>query len=186
MGALTGGGIMNIYPRAMNDIFGTQFKIVSGYEGTNDVNLAMERGEVQGATTAWNSWKLARPEWVRDGKIVPLVQIGMEKDPTLPDVPLLLDLAKTERQKQLFTAISANIAIERPFAGPPHIPADRLNILRRAFDKVVVDPAFIADAEKVQADLSPGTGEEVTAIVKSVMNTPDDVIAELRRSAGLK
>jgi tripartite-type tricarboxylate transporter receptor subunit TctC len=185
MGALAGAGIMDMYPKVLNALFGTQFKIVNGYEGTNDVNLAIERGEVQGATTAWNSWKLARPEWVRDHKIVPIVQIALQKDASLPQVPLLLDLAKNDEQKQLFTAISANIAIERPFAGPPRIPADRLDILRRAFDKTVEDPAFIADAAKIQADVDPQTGEQVTKIVESVVNTPPHIIAELKRSAGL-
>jgi tripartite-type tricarboxylate transporter receptor subunit TctC len=186
MGALAGAGIMNIYPRVMNAIFGTKFQIVDGYEGTNDVNLAIERGEVQGATTAWNSWKVARPEWVAAHKIVPIVQIGLQKDPSLPEVPLLIDLAKTDDQRQLFRAISGNIAIERPFAGPPRIPPDRLDMLRRAFDHTVADPAFLEDAARIQADVDPQSGEEVTRIVQSVVSTPADVIRELKRDAGVK
>jgi tripartite-type tricarboxylate transporter receptor subunit TctC len=186
MGALAGGGIMNIYPRVMNAIFGTQFRIVDGYEGSNDVNLAIERGEVQGATTAWNSWKVARPDWVAAHKIVPIVQIGLQKDPSLPEVPLLIDLAKTGGQRQLFDAISANIAIERPFAGPPRIPPDRLDMLRRAFDRTVADPAFLEDAARIQADVDPQTGEAVTRIVQSVVGTPAEVIDELKRDAGVK
>src|SRR5262249_45356167 len=101
MAALTGAGIMDTYPRLLNNLFGTKFQIVAGHDISNSVNIAIERGEVQGATTAWNSWKIARPQWVKDGKIVPLVQIGPAKDAELAHVPLLDELAQDEEQQQM-------------------------------------------------------------------------------------
>src|SRR5262249_23340305 len=181
----TGAGIMDTYPRLLNNLFGTQFRIVAGYESTNTVNIAIERGEVQGATTAWNTWKVARPQWVKDGRIVPLVQIGPQKDAELAHVPLLDELAQNEEQQQMFRLISGNVAIERPFTAPPQIPADRLETLRRAFDQTTRDPAFLADAERMQSDVDPQTGETVQRIVTAIVNTPAPVIEKLKVSAGL-
>jgi tripartite-type tricarboxylate transporter receptor subunit TctC len=184
MAALAGAGIMDTYPRLLNNLFGTKFQIVAGYESTNTVNI-VERGEVQGATTAWNTWKIARPQWIKEGKIVPLVQIGPEKDAELAHVPLLDELARNEEQQQMFRLISGNVAIERPFTAPPQIPLDRLEVLRRAFDQTTRDPAFLADAERMQSDVDPQTGETVQRIVAAIVNTPSSVIEKLKMSAGL-
>src|SRR4051794_1767241 len=113
MGALGSGGTMTIFPRLLNGAFGTKFRIVAGYQGGTDVNLAMERGEVQGrGAGAWTTWKHTRPDWIKDGKIVPLVQIGPKKDPDLSQVPLLNELAQNEEQKQMFRLVAGNIQIE--------------------------------------------------------------------------
>jgi tripartite-type tricarboxylate transporter receptor subunit TctC len=185
MAAIAGGGIMDTYPRVLNNLFGTKFRIVSGYEGTNAVNIAIERGEVEGGTTAWNTWKVARPQWIKERKIIPLVQIGPEKDAELAQVPLLHELAQNEEQQQMFRLISGNVAMERPFTAPPKIPSDRLEILRRAFDQTTKDPAFLADALRMQSDVSPQTGEAVQAIVTSIVSTPAAVIDKLKINAGL-
>ena len=183
MGALTGGGTMSAYPILLNNLFGTKFKVVAGYSGGNEVNLAIERGEVQGrGTTPWSTWKTTRPEWVKDGRVVPLVQIGPKKDPELAamGVPLLDDLAENEEQRQIFRLLGGNTYIERPFAGPPRIPADRLEILRRAFDAVAKDPQFLADAEREQAEVDPQTGENVALLVKQIVGSPAAVIERVK------
>jgi tripartite-type tricarboxylate transporter receptor subunit TctC len=185
MAALAGAGIMDAYPRLLNRLFGTMFNIVAGYDGTNNVNIALERGEVQGATTAWNTWKITRPEWVREGKIVPLVQIGPEPDPDLSDVPMLTSLAESEEQLQMLQLLSANVAIERPFAGPPGIPPDRLAILRRAFDRVTADREFLAEAERLRVDVAPQSGETVEQIVKAVTAAPPETIRKLKAELNL-
>jgi len=185
MAAIAGGGIMDTYPRLLNNLFGTKFRLVSGYEGTNAVNIAMERGEVEGATTAWNTWKVARPQWIKEHKIIPLVQIGPQKEPDLPDVPLLDELAQNEEQQQMFRLVGGNVAIERPFTTTPQVPADRLEILRRAFDQTMKDPAFLSDAQRMQSDVSPQSGEIVTSIVRAIVNTPSTVVEKLRASTAV-
>ena len=186
MGGLGKSGTMVLFPRMLNSEFGTKFRVVTGYKGGRSVNMAMERGEVQGrGAGTWYTWKNTHREWVKEGKIIPLVQIGPKKDPDLPNVPLLNDLAQTPEQLQMFKLLAGNTQIERPFAGPPGIPADRLNMLRRAFDKTVKDPAFIAQAEKIGTELDPQTGEEVAEIVKSIIDTPPAAIAKVKEAVGI-
>src|SRR5262249_32456622 len=159
MGALGSGGTMTIFPRLLNAAFGTKFHIVTGYQGGTDVNIAMERGEVEGrGASAWTTWKRTRPDWVKERKIVPLVQIGPRKDPDLTEVPLLNDLAQNDEQRQMFLLVAGNIQIERPFAAPPGIPADHLRTLRNAFNLATEDPAFLAEAERLETDVAPQTG----------------------------
>lgn len=183
MGALTGGGTMGAYPILLNNVFGTRFKVVTGYNGGNAVNLAIERGEVQGrGTTPWSTWKSTRPEWVRDAKVIPIVQIGPKKDPELAamGVPLLDDLAQNEEQRQMFRLLGGNIYIERPFAAPPQVPPDRISHLRRGFDAMTKDKAFLADAEKLQAGIDPQTGEQVSDLVAKIIASPPGVVEKVK------
>jgi tripartite-type tricarboxylate transporter receptor subunit TctC len=187
MGALGAGGTMTIFPRLLNGTLGTKFRVVGGYHGGTDVNLAMERGEVEGRGAGpWTTWKHTRPDWIKDGKIVPLVQIGPKKDPDLANVPLLNDLARTEEQKQMFRLVAGNIQIERPFAAPPNIPAERLQILRRAFDLVTKDPDFLAEAKRLHSDVDPQTGDEVKAVVASIIDVPPAVVEKVKAIVGFK
>jgi len=187
MGAVGGGrGTMGAYPRLINSMFGTKFRIVPGYKGSRDVLMAMERGEVHGAVDAWVSWTINRPTWLAEGKIVPVVQIGPQKAADLSDVPLLRDLAKTDEERQMIDLFSHTMEIERPFAGPPSIPTDRLATLRAAFDATVKDPAFLADAKKSRAVIDPHSGVEVAKIVKSIIDTPAPVVKKVKDAAGLR
>lgn len=187
MGGLGKAGTMVLFPKLLNSVFGTKFRVVIGYKGGRSVNMAMERGEVQGrGAGAWYTWKNRNPDWVRDGKIVPLVQIGPRKDPDLPNVPLLNDLAQNEEQLQMFKLLAGNTQIERPFAGPPQIPADRLATLRRAFDRTVQDPSFQAEAKKIGTELDPNTGEDVEKIVQEIANTPPAAIAKVKAAVGIE
>ncbi len=164
------------YPWTMNAVLGTKFKVIVGYPGGNDVNLAMERGEVAGrGSNAWASWKATRPDWLKDHKINILVQIGLRKASDLPDVPLLFDLAKNDQDKALLKLISASTTIGRPLFTTPGVPKDRVDALRKAFDETMKDPEFIAAAKKQKMDLDPVSGEDLQKIVEEIVATPKPV-----------
>lgn len=174
-------GTMTAYPVLLNATLGTRFKIVTGYAGGPAVDHAMEQGEVEGrGSNPWTSWKTTRPEWVKERLITPLVQVGLRKEPDLPDVPLLTDLAETDEQLLMFKFISAPASIERPFAGPPGMAAEPLDILRRAFDRTVRDPAFLAEAAKLSLDVDPHSGEDVAKIVADIVGTPPEIVRKVR------
>jgi tripartite-type tricarboxylate transporter receptor subunit TctC len=184
MGA-TGGSTSSQYPKAMNALIGTRFKIVLGYPGGNDINLAMEKGEVDGrGSNAWGSWKATRPDWLRDKKINILVQIGLTKAPDLPDVPLLIDLAANEEDRAIFRLLSASSTIGRPIFTSPGVPAERVNVLRAAFDRMVKDPMFLAEAGKEHFDINPVSGVEMQKIVQEIVATPRPIADRLLQIIG--
>ncbi len=165
-----------LYPYALNQLVGTKFKIVTGYPGGNDINLAMERGEVGGrGSNSWASWKSTRPQWLAEKKVVVLVQVGVKRSPELPDVPTLQDLAKNDGDRQVLTFISADTAISRPLVTSAGVPRERVEALRRAFDAAMKDPDFLAEAEKSKTDISPMTGEEAQKIAEATINAPAEV-----------
>jgi tripartite-type tricarboxylate transporter receptor subunit TctC len=167
-----------LYPYALNQLAGTKFKIVTGYPGGNDVNLAMERGEVGGrGSNSWASWKATRPQWLAEKKIVILVQVGVKRNPELPDIPTMQDLGKSELDKRVLNFISVDTAISRPLVTNGGVPRERVDALRRAFDATMKDPEFLAEAEKSQTDISPMTGEEAQKIAESTIATPAEVLA---------
>jgi len=187
MGALTDGGTMGGYPMLLNYALKTKFKVVPGYNSGTEVNLAMERGEVQGrGSNPWSSWKSTHMDWIQEKKIVPLVQIGLKKDTDLPDVPLLVDLAQNEEQRELFAFVSAPTGMERPFAAPPGIPKERLAELRSAFDRMVKSEAFLEDARKTNTDIDPLSGPELEKVVGTLMSTPANVLQQVRVATGEK
>ena len=165
-----------LYPYALNQLVGTKFKIVTGYPGGNDVNLAMERGEVGGrGSNSWASWKSTRPQWLAEKKVIVLVQVGVTRSPELPDIPTLQDLAKNEADRQVLTFISADTAISRPLVTSAGVSPERVEALRRAFDAAMKDPELLAEAEKSKTDISPMTGEEAQKIAEATINAPADV-----------
>jgi len=167
-----------LYPYALNQLVGTKFKIVTGYPGGNDINLAMERGEVGGrGSNSWASWKSTRPQWLAEKKIFILVQVGVKRNAELPDIPTLQDLAKTDSDRQVLLFISADTAISRPLVTNAGVPRERVEVLRRAFDATMKDPDFLAEAEKSKTDINPMTGEEAQKIAEATINTPADVLA---------
>jgi tripartite-type tricarboxylate transporter receptor subunit TctC len=169
------------YPKALNDLVGTKFKIVSGYPGGNQVNLAMERGEVGGrGSNSWASWKATKPDWLRDKKIFILVQIALKRDPELADVPTMIELAKSEEDKAVMTFLSADVPISRAYVTTPGVPAERVEALRRAFDATMKDPEFVAEAKKLNMDMRPSTGEEAQRFSDLIANTPANVLARAK------
>jgi tripartite-type tricarboxylate transporter receptor subunit TctC len=181
----TGGSTSSQYPKAMNALLGTKFRIILGYPGGNDINLAMERGEVAGrGSNAWGAWKSTRPEWVRDKKLNILVQIGLTKAPDLPDVPLLMDLAKNDDDRAVLKVLSAPTTIGRPVFTTPGVPEDRVKALRAAFDKMVRDPAFLDQAKKENLEINPVSGEELQRIVADIVATPKKIADRLNEIIG--
>jgi tripartite-type tricarboxylate transporter receptor subunit TctC len=169
------------YGTVMNALAGTKFKIVTGYPGGNEVNLAMERGEVEGrGSNSWASWKSTKPEWLAQKKIIMLVQVGLKRDPELPDVPLLLELVSNDLDRKVMTFMSAETAISRALITTADVPPERLEALRRAFDATMKDPQFLAEAEKAKMDIGAMTGEESQKIADSIVNTPPVVIARAK------
>ncbi len=170
-----------IYPVLLNKLVGTKFKVVTGYAGGNEVNLAMERGEVDGrGSNSWSAWKSTKPEWLRDHKINILVQIALKRAPDLPDVPLMLELATNDADRQLLTFISAETEVARSMVTTQDAPAERVEALRRAFDATMKDPDFLAEAAKAEMDISPATGEEAQRIADAIVNTPPEVAARAK------
>jgi tripartite-type tricarboxylate transporter receptor subunit TctC len=180
-----GGTVGVIYATAMNGLIGTKFKLVTGYPGGNEVNLALERGEIDGrASNSWASWKSTHPDWVKDKKIIVLVQIGLKRAPDLADVPLLYELAHDDMDRQVLTFLSADTAIARSLVVTPDTPPERVEALRRAFDATMRDPEFLAEADKALLDIDPKTGEEAQKIADSIVNTPPDVVARAKALLG--
>ena len=176
----TGDGNSSIYPKVLNALAGTRFKVISGYPGGNEVNLAMEKGEVGGrGDNAWTSWKSARPDWLREHKINILVQIGLTPAPDLPGVPLLIDLARNDEDRALLTLLSAPAAIGHPIVTSPGVPEARVAALRQAFDDTVADPGFRAEAAQLKREIDPVGGVALQRIVAEILATPAPVRARL-------
>ena len=169
------------YMEAMNRLIGTKFKVVTGYPGGSEVNLAMERGEVEGrASNLWASWKENEPEWITDKKINILVQIGLHRAKDLPNVPLLLELAKNDADRKVLAFLSADTAIGRSLVVGPDVPADRIEALRRAFEQSLTDPGLVADAAKEKMDISPTGGAEAQKVADSIVNASPEVVDRAR------
>ena len=164
------------FAKVLNAVLGTKLKIVAGYPGGNDVVLAMERGEVKGRCGwSWTSLVTARPTWVKEKKIVILVQLALSKHPDLPDVPLITDLAANASQRQMLRLIFARQVMGRPFVAAPGIPPERLAALRQAFIQTLADKDFLADAAKQRLEIAGVSGEEVEKLVTELYATPADV-----------
>ncbi len=170
-----------LYPALLNAVAGMKFRLVMGYPGGNEVNLAMERGEVSGrGSNSWASWKSTKPEWLRDKKINILVQVGLKRHPDLPDVPLLLELASKPEDRKLLEFFSADTDLSRSLVTTPNVPAERVAVLRAAFDAVMKDPEFLAEAARAGMDISPGTGADSQKVAESIVNAPPEIIARAK------
>ena len=169
------------YPQAMNVLLGTKFKIITGYPGGTDINLAMQRGEVAiRGQNSWSSWKSQHMDWIKAKQITILVQIGLTKDKELPEVPLLMDLATTPDDRTALKLLSAPTAIGRPIFTTPGVPQERVAALRAAFNATMKDPAFLATAAKANMDLNPVSGEELQRIVAELFATPPSAVQRLK------
>jgi tripartite-type tricarboxylate transporter receptor subunit TctC len=169
------------FPRIYNELLGTKFKIVTGYKGTPDRVLAMERGEIEGAcgmTTGQIKSTLRQP--YEQGKLKVIVQAGLTRDSDFPDVPNMFDQAKTPEQRQALEFLYAQLQISRAVAAPPGLPAERLAALRTAFDAAVADPGFLDEAEKQKLDIHPNNGAETAKIVERFFSSPKSAIAQVR------
>jgi tripartite-type tricarboxylate transporter receptor subunit TctC len=171
-----------IYPRVMNYVLGTKFKVVTGYDGAAGVEHALEQGEVDGdAGDTWFSGQGNTYDWYKAGKIRVLVQIGT-RTPDLPNVPLLVDLASNKDDRALLELFSSPYTVGKPTAVGPKVPADRVAALRAAYVATMQDPAFLADAKKLGADIAPVSGEELTALMAKLANLPPALLQRAKQA----
>lgn len=171
-------------PELMKNLLGFKFKIITGYHGGSPIRLAIEKGEVDGWCGQWTGWKLRKPNWVKEGKLVTLVQLASKPTPDLKNVPLLSSLAKNAEQKHMFTLIQTGIA-DRAIAVPPGVPADRVAALRKAYEDTLHDPAFVKDATARKFDLDPVSGDDIQKYVTDLMSTPKPLVDKMRKAMGL-
>lgn len=164
------------YPKALNGLIGTKFKLIGGYPSSSDVFLAMERGEVEGICESLDSVSGKRPTWIKDKTVNILMQSGAERLPELKDVPTVLELAKTADQKQAIKFLYAGQNIGRPFVAPPGLPDNVKKMLRDAFDATMKDPAFLADAKKQKLKVEPLSGDKLEALIAGIYNTPKPLV----------
>lgn len=174
------GADTDFFPMFLNAVIGTKFDIKTGYPGGNDINLAIERGEVQGRCGfSYSSYISTRRDWIEQKFVNIMVQLALQKHPDMPDVPLVTDFAKNSEERQLMRIVFSRQAMGRPLALPPGVPADRVAAIRTAFDKTVSDPQVVAEAKQAKLELNPVSGEEVQDIVKEIFQTPPDLVKRL-------
>ena len=167
------------YPKVLNALLGTKFKIVGGFRSSADVFLAMERGEVEGICESYDSVVNRRPDWVKNKTINILFQGGTEPNPDLKSIPFILNYAKTPEQKLAMRFMYAGQGIGRPFVAPPGMPPERLKALRDAFNATMKDPEFLADAKKAKLDVEPEDGDRLGALIADIYATPKPIIEQI-------
>jgi tripartite-type tricarboxylate transporter receptor subunit TctC len=165
-----------IVPDAMNKFLGTKFKMVMGYKGAADLNLAMQRGEIQGRGASWLSVQLAMPAEIKDGRIKPIVFASITREPSQPHVPTLAELMTNPLHKRAAEFLSAESDYGRSVFLPPGVPADRAKMMRAAFEATMKDPDFLAEAAKLRIDIEPISGDVLAKITRQIVETPPDVL----------
>jgi tripartite-type tricarboxylate transporter receptor subunit TctC len=185
-----GAGPTSTFPEILNQLLGTKNKIIPGFPGVNSVHLAMERGEVDciGGTT-WSSMKATRGQKLRNRELAILLQWGTIKDQEISDymrreIPLILDIAQSDLDRQALSFIVASATIGRPFVAPPALPEDRLRALRRAFDATMQDPEFLAEAAKASMDIKPLAGDALQQLASAVAQAPADGLTRAKELIG--
>jgi len=182
-GAQAPGTTQYDYPTLANAVFGYKFKVVTGYKSTQDIHLAMERGEIHGnGATNWSTLLSLNGAWVKEKKVNVVAQWAMKKHPDLPQVPMVLDLAKNDADRAALELLIARLEYGRPFFVPPGVPAERVQALRRAFDATMKDPEFLADAKKLNLEIDPITGEQAQQLIARVLRTPEPVATRVRKA----
>jgi tripartite-type tricarboxylate transporter receptor subunit TctC len=171
------GADPDVFALLYKNVFDAKIKLVSGYHGTTPILLAMERGEVEGLCGySWSTIKSKNQAWLNEKKINIIVQAALRKEADIAEVPLALDLAKTEEQRQILKVILTSQEIARPFAAPPDVPADRVAALRAAFDATMKDAEFLAEAKKLNLDVNPLDGKTITNLLVELYGTPKAVL----------
>ena len=176
-GASARGAITFIYPQMMNELLGTKFKIVTGYPGGNEINLAMERGEVEARNNTWSSWKATKAAWLKDNKIAVIAQAG----PRAPDLdaPSIEDAARSPGERQLIELVVSGTQLGRPLATNA-APPERVAALRAAYAATMKDPEFLAEAKTLNFEVAPVLGEPMQRIVEKVLATPKELAAKAK------
>ena len=176
-------GIATVFAKAANALAGTKFKVVTGYQGSPQILLAMERGEIEGfCAIGWTYLKLRKADWLAEKKINILFQMA-DKHPDIPDVPSIIDYAHTPQDRAVFDLLFAPQRMGRPFFAPPDVPPERVAALRTAFERTLKDPQFLAETEKMGLEVQWVGGEEVQALVDRLYRTPPEVVARMKAIA---
>ncbi len=172
IGSTGGSGDDEQLPRIVNGVLGTKFRTVRGFPGGNEIKLAMERGEVSGRCGwSWSSVKATEAEWLKEKKISVLVQLSLRKHPDLPDTPLVTDYVKTDEGRQIFKVVLARQVMAWPFAAPPGVPAERVAALRKAFDDTLHDSDYLAEAKKLNMEITLVPGAKIQSLIEDVYRT---------------
>lgn len=175
--AATGAGsTVSIYPTVTNNVLGTKFKLIMGYKGSNEAQLAVERGEAEGHSTAWTAVKVAHPDWLPEHKINIIVQYALKPHPELPQVPVVVDLARNKDERAVLRAVMNATEVGTSFMTTPGVPPDRVAVLRRAFDQTMKDPDFLAEAERLKLTVNPLSGVALQKLVAEVSNLPAGLV----------
>jgi tripartite-type tricarboxylate transporter receptor subunit TctC len=186
VGGTGAGSQMETMPAMLNKLFGTKIKIISGYTGGNEVYIAMERGEVHGRCGGlWSSIESTRPDWFPQKKVSIPVQIALDRNPRIPDVPAIIEFTKDERTKQVLELILAPQGMDRPVLTPGDVPADRVAALRAAFKAAMEDSRFVAEAERQRLAIEYVSGPAVAKIIDRAFSLPEDVVKQANESMNL-
>ena len=179
------GADPDLFTSLVQNLFGAKIKLVTGYPGNADILLAMQRGEVDGMCgLSYSTLESTHGDWLRTGSVNVIAQAAVTKEPSLPNVPSLLDLATETKQRQVIELAVAPQALARPFALPPETPADRVQAMRNAFDATMQDPAYLAAAEKAKLEVHPLSGEKIEDLITRLYATPKDVVKEAASAIG--
>ena len=179
------GSDPDIYALLLKNAFGAKLKLISGYPGTAEIAIALERGEVDSrASWSWSSLKALRPQWITEKKVHFPVQLNLAKGAELQDVPAIIEFAREERQRQMLRLILSRQEMARPFAAPPGMPNDRLAALRKAFDDTWADPELQAEMKARGQEVNPVGGATLQKMVAELYTTPKDVVDETRKAIG--
>lgn len=179
------GSDPDIYALLLKNAFGAKLKLISGYPGTAEIAIALERGEVDSrASWSWSSLKTLRPQWITEKKVHFPVQLNFQKGAELQDVPAIMEFATTERQRQMLKLILSRQEMARPFTAPPGLPEDRLAALRKAFDETWADPELQAEMKVRGQEVNPVSGAALQKMVAELYATPKDVVEETRKAIG--
>ena len=171
-----------LFAQVMNAVLGTKFKMITGYKSGAEIGLAMERGELEGRMGwSWSSILSSNPDWIKDRKIINLVQFSTTKHADLPDVPLVTELARNEDDRALLELVFSRQVVGRPFVAPPGLAPDVTAVLRKAFDDTMRDPAFLAEMEKANLEINPVPGHEVEALITRLFATPPAVVERAKQ-----
>jgi tripartite-type tricarboxylate transporter receptor subunit TctC len=172
VGSTGGSGDDEQMPKIVNGVLGTKFRTISGFPGGAEIKLAMQRGEVSGRCGwSWSSVKATEGEWLKDKSISILIQLSFRRHPDLPDTPLITDLVKNDEDRQIFKVVFARQVMAWPFAAPPGVPAERIAALRKAFDETLQDKEFLAEAERMNLEITPVSGERIQSLIEDLYRT---------------
>lgn len=170
----------------MNAFVGTKFKRITGYKSTGKIALAMQRGEVEASMSSWISWKARAKKLIDEGKFIPIVQVGLTKARDLPNVPLMRDYAKNQKERKVLDLASSAAPFGRSVVVPPGFPSYLLDGLRKSFDRTVKDPEFLATAKKRNIEIDPAPGASLDPVVKKILATPPEIVKMAQHAAGIK